>query len=81
MEKTKIESVKQFPLMPLTIEDMTWNKTGTWRLLTPKVREKYHHVEPPARLASPLPISSMLSRTVTGARHWSCYWRSIHCPV
>ncbi|MBN2033408.1 MAG: NAD(P)-binding protein [Deltaproteobacteria bacterium] len=35
MEKCKIESIKQLPVMPLTIEDMTWNKTGTWRLLTP----------------------------------------------
>ena len=36
MEKRKIESVKQLPVMPLTVEDMTWNKTGTWRLLTPR---------------------------------------------
>ena len=40
MEKRKIESVRQLPVMPLTIEDMTWNKTGTWRLLTPVATDK-----------------------------------------
>lgn len=50
MDKKKIESVKQLPLMPLTIEEMTWNKTGTWRLLTPEVRDK----TAPCRAACPL---------------------------
>ncbi len=50
MEKTKIDSVKQLPVMPLTIEEMTWNKTGAWRLLTPEARDK----TPPCRAACPL---------------------------
>jgi len=67
MEKTKIESVKQLPLMPLTIEDMTWNKTGTWRLLTPKVQRKIS----PCRAACPIgqPIADFIHAVSYG--DWS----------
>ncbi len=58
MEKRKIESVRQLPVVPLTIEDMSWNKTGTWRLLTPKVQRKIS----PCRAACPIgqPIADFI---------------------
>jgi len=58
MERTKIESVRQLPVIPLTIEDMTWNKTGTWRLLTPKIQRKIS----PCRAACPIsqPIADFI---------------------
>ncbi len=67
MEKKKIESVKQLPVMPLTIEDMTWNKTGTWRLLTPGAQDK----TPPCRAACPIgqPIAEFIQ--AVRARNWN----------
>jgi Pyruvate/2-oxoacid:ferredoxin oxidoreductase delta subunit len=67
MEKKKIESVKQLPVMPLTIEDMTWNKTGTWRLLTPEAQDK----TPPCRAACPIgqPIAELIQ--AVRARNWN----------
>jgi len=50
MAKRKIESVDQLPIMPLTIEDMTWNRTGSWRLLTPVVGDKI----PPCQGSCPI---------------------------
>jgi Pyruvate/2-oxoacid:ferredoxin oxidoreductase delta subunit len=66
MEKKKIESVKQLPIMPLTIEDMTWNKTGTWRLLTPKGGAK----TAPCRAACPIgqPIPEFIH--AVSVRNW-----------
>ncbi len=60
MEKKVIDSVMQLPVMPLTIEDMSWNKTGTWRLLTPVQHDK----TAPCRAACPLgqPIPQMIRR-------------------
>jgi Pyruvate/2-oxoacid:ferredoxin oxidoreductase delta subunit len=67
MKKKKIESVKQLPVMPLTIEDMTWNKTGTWRLLTPKAQDKL----PPCRAACPIgqPIADFIQAVL--ASDWN----------
>ncbi len=50
--------------MPLTVEDMTWNKTGTWRLLTPKVQGKMS----PCRAACPIgqPIANIMSAVSEG---------------
>lgn len=58
MAKKQIDSVMQLPVMPLTIEDMTWNKTGTWRLLTPVQQDKLA----PCRAACPLgqPVPQMI---------------------
>jgi Pyruvate/2-oxoacid:ferredoxin oxidoreductase delta subunit len=50
MAKAKITSARDLPVMPLTIEDMTWNKTGTWRLLTPVQKDK----TAPCRAACPI---------------------------
>ena len=64
MEKKKIESVRQLPVLPLTVEDMTWNKTGTWRLLTPKVQGK----TPPCRAACPIgqPVADIIHAVSEG---------------
>lgn len=64
MAKKKIDSVMQLPVMPLTIEDMTWNKTGTWRLLTPVQRDK----TAPCRAACPLgqPLPQMIHQLAQG---------------
>lgn len=64
MEKRKIESVKDLPVLPLTVEDMTWNKTGTWRLLTPKVQGKIS----PCRAACPIgqPIANVIRAVSEG---------------
>jgi Pyruvate/2-oxoacid:ferredoxin oxidoreductase delta subunit len=66
MEKKKIESVRQLPVMPLTIEDMTWNKTGTWRLLTPEAQDK----TPPCQAACPIgqPVADFIRAVL--ARDW-----------
>jgi Pyruvate/2-oxoacid:ferredoxin oxidoreductase delta subunit len=55
MEKTKIESVRQLPVMPLTIEDMTWNKTGAWRLLTPTALCKTAPCQAACPIGQPIP--------------------------
>jgi Pyruvate/2-oxoacid:ferredoxin oxidoreductase delta subunit len=67
MEKKKIESVRQLPVMPLTIEDMTWNKTGTWRLLTPEAQDK----TPPCQAACPIgqPTADFIQAVL--ARDWN----------
>lgn len=64
MAKKKIDSVMQLPVMPLTIEEMTWNKTGTWRLLTPVQQDKLA----PCRAACPLgqPIPQMIHQVAQG---------------
>ena len=64
MEKRKIESVRQLPILPLSVEEMTWNKTGTWRLLTPKVQGK----TPPCRAACPIgqPIANIVHAVSEG---------------
>lgn len=66
MEKRKIESVRQLPVMPLSVEDMTWNKTGTWRLLTPKAENK----TAPCQAACPIgqPIAEFIQDV--SARDW-----------
>ena len=53
--------------MPLSIEDMTWNKTGTWRLLTPEAQDK----TPPCRAACPIgqPIADFIQAVL--ARNWN----------
>jgi Pyruvate/2-oxoacid:ferredoxin oxidoreductase delta subunit len=55
MERTKIESAGQLPVMPLTIEDMTWNKTGTWRLLTPRAADKTAPCQAACPIGQPIP--------------------------
>lgn len=67
MEKKKIESVRQLPVMPLTIEHMTWNKTGTWRLLTPEPQDK----TPPCQAACPIgqPTADFIQAVL--ARDWN----------
>jgi len=50
MQKKEIKSLSQLPVMPLTIQDMTWNNTGTWRVLTPLLKDK----TPPCRAACPI---------------------------
>lgn len=64
MAKKQIDSIMQLPVMPLTIEDMTWNKTGTWRLLTPVQRDK----TAPCRAACPLgqPVPQMIHQLAEG---------------
>ncbi|MCF8121248.1 MAG: NAD(P)-binding protein [Desulfarculaceae bacterium] len=64
MAKKQIDSVMQLPVMPLTIEDMTWNKTGTWRLLTPVQQDK----TAPCRAACPLgqPDPQMIHQLALG---------------
>ena len=54
----------QLPVMPLTIEDITWNKTGTWRLLTPVQQDKLA----PCRAACPLgqPVPQMIHQLAEG---------------
>ncbi len=60
MAKTKITSARDLPVMPLTIEDMTWNKTGTWRLLTPVQKD----ATAPCRAACPIgqPVPGFIDR-------------------
>lgn len=55
MEKKKIKSAKELPVMPLTIEDMTWNKTGAWRLLTPKAMDKTAPCQAACPIGQPIP--------------------------
>jgi Pyruvate/2-oxoacid:ferredoxin oxidoreductase delta subunit len=55
MAKIKIESVDQLPIMPLTIEDMTWNRTGSWRLLTPVVGDKIPPCQGSCPIGQPIP--------------------------
>ncbi|MCB2190030.1 MAG: NAD(P)-binding protein [Deltaproteobacteria bacterium] len=64
MAKKQIDSIMQLPVMPLTIEDMTWNKTGTWRLLTPVQQDK----TAPCRAACPLgqPVPQMIHQLAEG---------------
>jgi Pyruvate/2-oxoacid:ferredoxin oxidoreductase delta subunit len=64
MEKRKIDSVRQLPVMPLTIEDMTWNKTGTWRLLTPVATDKTAPCMGACPIGQPIPqfIQAVLER-------------------
>ena len=64
MAKKQIDSIMQLPVMPLTIEDITWNKTGTWRLLTPVQRDKLA----PCRAACPLgqPVPQMINQLAQG---------------
>jgi Pyruvate/2-oxoacid:ferredoxin oxidoreductase delta subunit len=69
MEKRKIKSVRQLPVMPLTIQDMTWNKTGAWRLLTPKVQEKTAPCRAACPIGQPIPdfIHAVSERDWNGA--------------
>jgi Pyruvate/2-oxoacid:ferredoxin oxidoreductase delta subunit len=69
MEKRKIESVRQLPIMPLTVEDMTWNKTGTWRLLTPKARDMTASCRAACPIGQPIAdfIRAVLARDWNGA--------------
>ena len=64
MVKKQIDSIMQLPVMPLTIEDITWNKTGTWRLLTPVQQDKLA----PCRAACPLgqPVPQMIHQLAEG---------------
>ncbi len=64
MAKRKIESVDQLPIMPLTIEDMTWNRTGAFRLLTPVASDKI----PPCRASCPIgqPIPEFIQAALEG---------------
>jgi Pyruvate/2-oxoacid:ferredoxin oxidoreductase delta subunit len=65
MEKRKIESARQLPVLPLSVEDMSWNKTGTWRLLTPKVQGKTS----PCKAACPIgqPTANIIHAVSEGA--------------
>ena len=55
MAKREIESIDQLPIMPLTIEDMTWNRTGSWRLLTPVVGDKIPPCQDSCPIGQPIP--------------------------
>jgi Pyruvate/2-oxoacid:ferredoxin oxidoreductase delta subunit len=59
-----IRSVYDLPVMPLTIQDMTWNKTGTWRYMTPRIQDKTS----PCRVACPVgnPIAQVFDRMKRG---------------
>ena len=64
MAKKRIDSIMQLPVMPLTVEEISWNKTGTWRLLTPVQQDKLA----PCRAACPLgqPVPQMIHQLAEG---------------
>jgi Pyruvate/2-oxoacid:ferredoxin oxidoreductase delta subunit len=64
MARKVIQSVYDLPVMPLTIQDMTWNKTGTWRYMAPVIRDKI----PPCRAACPIgnPIAHVMGMMKQG---------------
>jgi Pyruvate/2-oxoacid:ferredoxin oxidoreductase delta subunit len=64
MARQVIQSVYDLPVMPLTIQDMTWNRTGTWRYMAPVFLDK----TPPCRAACPLgnPIANVIGMMKRG---------------
>ncbi len=64
MARQVIQSVYDLPVMPLTIQDMTWNKTGTWRYMAPVIRDK----TPPCRAACPIgnPMANVIGMMKRG---------------
>jgi Pyruvate/2-oxoacid:ferredoxin oxidoreductase delta subunit len=53
-KKMEITRLEELPVMPVTLGDMSFNRTGLWRFLTPVIKER----TAPCRLACPLGMPS-----------------------